>query len=172
MAFFEKFGEKISSAGKDMAKKTKELADITKLNMQIGSEEDNIKSKYIEIGKLYYELFSSNPDERLAPLCTSITESLGKISSYKEQIQSIKGVKKCSNCGAEIVNSALFCSSCGNKTSSEEEKAPEETNDESVKEAEEETIAVEDAPASVCPNCNAELDKDAAFCANCGQKIE
>ncbi len=172
MAFFERFGEKLSSAGKDMAKKTKELADVTKLNMQIGNEEDNIKSKYIEIGKLYYDLFSSTPDERLAPLCSSITESLNKISTYKEQIQSIKGVKKCAKCGAEIADSASFCSVCGNKASSEEEKEPEEANDETKEGPDEETVAVEDIPAPTCPNCNEQIDKDAAFCSKCGQKTK
>ncbi|OPZ88720.1 MAG: Double zinc ribbon [Firmicutes bacterium ADurb.Bin419] len=166
MAFFEKFGEKISSAGKDMAKKTKELADVTKLNMQIGSEEDNIKNNYIEIGKLYYGLFSSSPDERLASLCSSITESLNKINTYKEQIQTIKGIKKCPNCGSEIADSAVFCSVCGNKTSSEEEIAPEEANAETKEEA----PVVEETP-SLCPACNEPIDKNAAFCSKCGQKL-
>ncbi len=166
MAFFEKFGEKISSAGKDVAKKTKELADVTKLNMQIGSEEDNIKNNYVEIGKLYYGLFSSSPDERLAPLCSSITESLNKINTYKEQIQTIKGIKKCPKCGAEIADSALFCSVCGNKTSSEEEKEPEEAKTETKEEA----PVVEETPSS-CPACNEPIDKNAAFCSKCGQKI-
>ena len=111
MSFFNR----LTNAGKDMAKKTKELADITKLNLQISSEEDNIKNKYIEIGKLYYELFSSNPDEKFAELCSSITESMNKISALKEQILEIKGVKKCPKCGAEIAFSAVFCSACGTK---------------------------------------------------------
>lgn len=168
MAFFEKFGEKLSSAGKDVAKKTKELADVTKLNMQIGGEEDNIKNQYIEIGKLYYGLFSSSPDERLASLCSSVTESLNKISTYKEQIQAIKGVKKCEKCGAEISDSSAFCSVCGNKASTAEEKEPEEAKVETKEEA----VAVEDSPAPVCPNCNEPVDKDASFCPKCGQKVK
>jgi DNA-directed RNA polymerase subunit RPC12/RpoP len=111
MSFFAK----LTNAGKDVAKKTKELADIAKLNMQISSEEDNIKNKYIEIGKLYYELFSDNPDEKFAGFFSSIAESKNKISDLKDQILEIKGVKKCSNCGAEIDSAATFCSSCGNK---------------------------------------------------------
>jgi ribosomal protein L40E len=120
MAFFEKFGEKLTNAGKDVAKKTKELADITRLNMQISSEEDNIKNKYIEIGKLYYKLFSESPDERFTQLFNSIAESKNKINFFKEQIQAIKGIKICSNCGAEIESSAKFCSACGYKSVVEE----------------------------------------------------
>ena len=120
MSFFEKFGEKLTSAGKDVARKTKELADTAKLNMQISSEEDNIKNKYVEIGKLYYELFSSSPDDKFSEFCNSITESKNKIESLKVQIMEIKGVTKCSKCGAEIAYTATFCSSCGSPNASTE----------------------------------------------------
>lgn len=153
MAFFEKFGEKLTNAGKDVAKKTKELADVTKLNMQISSEEDNIKNKYSEIGKLYYKLFSESPDERFTQLFSSITESAGKINSFKEQIQAIKGMKKCSSCGAEIDDSAQFCSVCGNKSIVEEKPAVEEP-------AQDNSEGAENASHQACPESDEPIDKD------------
>lgn len=194
MAFFEKFGEKLTNAGKDVAKKTKELADVTKLNMQIGNEEDNIKSKYLEIGKLYYELFSSSPDEKFTELCSSIAESENKINTYKDQIQEIKGVKKCSKCGAEIASSAVFCSICGNKTA-EPDKASESSevvensecvqNNEAVESTEiiannevsenSEDTEVSDiinSTTSVCTTCNKTVTDSSMFCPNCGNKVK
>lgn len=155
MAFFEKFGEKLTNAGKDVAKKTKELADVTKLNMQINSEEDNIKNKYTEIGKLYYKLFSESPDENFAQLCSSIAESANKINSFKEQIQAIKGVKKCSSCGAEMDESAQFCSVCGNKIIIEETPVVEEPTQDSSEAAE-----TENPSDPACPGCDEPDDKD------------
>jgi len=149
MAFFERFGEKLSNAGKDVAKRTKELADITKLNMQINNEEDNIKSKYLEIGKLYYELHSSDPSEEFTDLCASITDSENKINTIKTEIQAIKGVKKCSKCGAEISLSATFCSVCGNKTVSEDT-----TDEQSISG---EVIETEDENQSIVSSENTEV---------------
>lgn len=181
MSFFEK----LTSAGKDMAKKTKELADITKLNLQISSEEDNIKEKYKEIGKLYYELYSSNPDEKFAEFCSAITQSMGKISDLRNQINEIKGVKKCSNCGAEIASTAVFCSACGSKAVSEESAATD--NNEAGNKTEESTDNSEvvencdenetssqniDSSSSLCPSCNNPIADNEVFCSSCGTKLE
>lgn len=181
MSFFDK----LTNAGKDMAKKTKELADITKLNMQISSEEDNIKNKYKEIGKLYYELYSSNPDEKFLEFCTAITESMGKISDLRNQINEIKGVKKCSNCGAEIASAAVFCSACGNKAVSEESttaesseegnKAEESTDNSEVVEncdANADSSQNIDSSSSLCPACNNPIAANEVFCSSCGTKLE
>lgn len=154
MDFFEKIGEKITSTSKDVAKKTKELADITKINAQIGNEEDNIKNMHSQIGKLYYELFSTNPDEPFVSLCASIMESQNKINAYREQIQTIKGVKKCSGCGAEIANSSVFCAICGCKIN---------TNEEGVN---------DDMSQSKCPSCAKPITDEMVFCTGCGNKLK
>lgn len=154
MAFFEKLGEKISSTSKDVAKKTKDLADIAKINMQISGEEDNIKDLYHQIGKKYYELHPNSNKAEFEALCNSVTQSLEKINTYKEQIQSIKGVKKCSNCGAEIEDSSVFCGVCGSKAATVEEKQ-------------------ESPPVSpICPGCQNPVTEDMAFCEGCGKKLK
>ncbi|MEN2775465.1 zinc ribbon domain-containing protein [Acetivibrio clariflavus] len=189
MSFFEK----LTSAGKDMAKKTKELADITKLNMQISSEEDKIKNKYLEIGKLYYELFSSNPDEKFAEFCAAITESKNKIALLKDQILEIKGAKKCSYCGAEIAKSAVFCSACGNKVANDENTTSDNTEESSETGENTESsqnnngfeVVVNNYPSentndpqqvdstpTLCPSCNNAVPSDSKFCPDCGNKLE
>ena len=40
-------------------------------------------------------------------------ESQTKIEELKKQIQDIKGVKRCTTCGAEIPENATICSFCG-----------------------------------------------------------
>ncbi len=153
MALFEKIGDKISSAGKDVAKKTKEIADITKINLQISNEEDNIKNLYNEIGKLYYEVHKNSPDAKMAVLCASITESINKIDLSKKQIQIIKGIIRCPKCGAENADSSAFCGTCGYKNSI----TPEVIEDNTTK--------------SKCPNCGEVFDGTGSFCSNCGGKI-
>lgn len=163
MAFFDKLGEKISSTSKDVAKKTKDLTEIAKINMHIGSEEDKLKIKYLEIGKLYYELYHDTPSEQFINLCEEITASINQIESSKRQILNIKGVKICSNCGAEVLQDAAFCGSCGVKV---EEEIPEEALTEVDVEVE---IVVTEIH---CSHCDSVISADAAFCGSCGQKVE
>ena len=55
MDFFEKVGDTITSKGKEVTGKAKDLAEIANLKSQISTCEDVIRKNYIEIGRLYYE---------------------------------------------------------------------------------------------------------------------
>mgnify|MGYP000844509471 CR=1 FL=1 len=63
MGFFDDFGKKISSAGQEAIAKTKELADVAKINSNISDEENKIKTAYSEIGKKYFENHSEDSEE-------------------------------------------------------------------------------------------------------------
>jgi len=154
MDIFNKIGEKITSTSKDVAKRTKNLADITKINSQISNEENNIRSKYSEIGKQYYRLFHDSPDEMFVELCNSITDSLSKIKCYKKQICSIKGVITCAKCCAEVPDSSIYCGSCGTKI----EQSVQET--------------AEDVSKPKCPQCSSDVSDDMMFCTKCGEKLK
>jgi len=149
------FFDKIQNAGKGVAQKTKDLAEIAKLNSRISNEEENIKTAYSQIGELYFKIFSESPDERFAALCNVVKQAQANIKEYTRQIQAIKGVKSCPNCGAEIANTAAFCSVCG---------ADARTA------AEEQEIKTSDGK-KVCPKCGASVSENAVFCGNCGNKI-
>ena len=53
MGFFDKLGETFSNTGKEVAKRTKDFTDITKLNSKITTEEDCIQKAYLKIGQLF-----------------------------------------------------------------------------------------------------------------------
>lgn len=113
MAFFDDLGKKLSQAGQTAVQKTKEMADIAKLNSAISDEEKRIDGSYLEIGKLYVSLHDAEHEADFDGLIAAIHESEGKIKDYQQQIKDIKGVVKCEKCGAEVPNNAAFCSSCG-----------------------------------------------------------
>ena len=46
-SFFEGLGKKVSQTGQDAMKKTKELAEMTKINSQISEEEKKLNKLYI-----------------------------------------------------------------------------------------------------------------------------
>ena len=155
MEVLSNIGKKITNAGQSAITKTKNMADISKLNGQVSGEENKIRGLYAQIGKLYFELYPDTPDERLAPLCASIRESLLVIESCNEQITEIKGIKRCPQCGAEIASAAAFCSVCGcSMTACKPQEADAE------------------APCGPkCPKCGFAAVPGDAFCGNCGNKM-
>lgn len=72
--------------------KTKIIAKITRLKTEIALEKNNIRKKYLEIGKKYYELYKDDPAEELKDFCVDITEATDRIELKKKQIEDIKTV--------------------------------------------------------------------------------
>lgn len=154
MAFFEDLGKKVSQTGQDAIKKTKIMAETSKLNSQISSEKRVICDTYSKIGEKYFELFCESPDENLSDFVTAIKEAQQRIEEHEDQIKKLKGIDCCPTCGAELKEGALFCASCGTKTA----EVPAEEK--------EEPQAVE----KVCTNCGEKLADGIQFCSNCGTK--
>ncbi len=200
MGFFDDLGKKMSDAGQSAVQKTKEMSDIARLNSSISQNESKINSLYVQIGKLYTEKYGIEGEDEFSGLVKEIKESEDQIVEYKKQIEEIKGVKRCPNCGAEVPKDAAFCSSCGAAMPKVEEPISEDMVKCTkcgalvkkgmrfctscgqpiqipIAEAEdsdategEEETAIEPA-AKKCPSCGAEMEGDADFCSECGTKL-
>lgn len=184
MAFFDEIGKKISQTGQKAVQKTKEMADVAKLNSTVSDEEKKVSNIYHQIGQLYVSLYEDNPEPDFKVLIEQLNESLSKIEEMKQQIQDIKGVKRCTNCGAEIPNNATFCSACGTaviqqkivsisdlatcsncgKMVEKEMKFCTFCGSPMVKE-------IVEKEKKKCTNCGAELNNDVAFCTQCGTPV-
>lgn len=81
--------EKAQDAAKTVAGKTQDAARRAKLNAQIASEREGMKKKYTELGKLYYEKYSSNPDPDLAEPMTAITEALDRVAARQAELDAL-----------------------------------------------------------------------------------
>ena len=122
MAFLNNLGKKIGDAAEAASDKAKELAEITKLNSSISSEQKKIEALYAEIGKIIFESEKGNPESAVAGQCDAIIAGQNTIEELTEKVNSIKGggqasagtgKKFCGNCGAEISETMKFCGSCG-----------------------------------------------------------
>lgn len=156
MAIFERIGEKITNTSQDVVKKAKEVAEISRLNTQIGMEENIVKEKFFELGQQYYQDNQKGIEGDYTSLILKIRESKAKIEQYKQDILKEKKVRCCGKCGAEMPMEAAFCSMCGNKT---EVERPQ----------------IEDVPKKqmlFCPNCGKQIVMGACFCPECGEKID
>ena len=53
MAFFDDLGRKLTSVSQSAVQKTKDVADIAKINAEISELERTVNNLYYQIGKLY-----------------------------------------------------------------------------------------------------------------------
>lgn len=147
MAFFNEIGKKISQTGQSAVQKTKEMADVAKLNSVVTEQEKILNQQYQILGKLFYEksIEGDNSLTDFSELFDSISKKMAEIKSYNEQIKLIKGIEKCPNCGNDISLEAAFCLHCGTK--------------------------IERFEKQKCSVCGSEIAEGAAFCTNCGKRI-
>lgn len=161
MAFFEKMSETIASKSKDVAKKAKEMAEVSGLNAQIGTQKDIINKIYKEVGEMVCENREGWSELNLEEQFARLDAAKAEIERLQGEIYRAKDVKLCANCGAEIERDAAFCPKCGTQ-------AP-------VLETEEIGAEIVDgevtAETTVCPNCGREMETGTVFCPACGTKI-
>ncbi len=72
------------------AAKTRELAEIAKLKMNISAEQDTIRRAYTEIGKRYYAAHGTEEKNAYPSICAKITECNQKIADSKQKIADIR----------------------------------------------------------------------------------
>lgn len=114
MEFFDKLGETIVTAGRDVTQKAKDISGVAKLKMDIKAKEEFVNRQYAEIGELYYDAHKNDvpaPFEQFE----SIAETLESIEQMKKELLDLKGAKECPKCGTKTSDEASYCPSCGAK---------------------------------------------------------
>ena len=112
MSFLNNLGQKISDVSQTTIKKTKDLADTAKLNLNISEEERKIDTAYEQIGKWYVEKHREDAEEDVKTWLDAIAASEARIKECRESIHQMKGVAICPSCGASVDADAAFCSAC------------------------------------------------------------
>lgn len=115
MDFFDKLGETIVSAGKDVGQKAKDVSEIAKLRLDIKTKEDFVEKQYATLGAAYYEKHKEDEQSEEAEQFFLIKEALEEIDRMKTEVLRIKGAAECPKCGAKMPDGAVFCSNCGAK---------------------------------------------------------
>ncbi|MDR1806033.1 MAG: zinc-ribbon domain-containing protein [Clostridium sp.] len=173
MAFFEGIGKRITQTGQEAVQKTKDMAETVKLNGIISDEEKRINNSFLQIGKVYFETHSDDPEPIFAQLLAEIKGSKTKIVQCTERIRQLKGLACCPKCGTEMPLAAPFCI-CGSPMNNSPSAAIPSPSAESVV-AFSGTTAETPAPTpdtKLCPSCGKELLGTAVFCSGCGMKME
>lgn|GEM_PF-221932 len=135
MAFFDKLGETLVNASKDVSQKAKDLSGTAKLTLDIRSKEDQVQKLYTEIGRRYFDEHKED-DPVMYDEMGQVKELLTAIEDMKKEMLDLKGAKVCPRCGAEVQAQDAYCKSCGAKMEDDDIVV-----DAVVKEAPEEPVA-------------------------------
>ena len=147
------WGDKLNQITKSAVSKSKEMAEITRLNMENSSSEQKIKELAVQIGTLVVDQQLLMDNVQVAEWAAQIAKLREAVAKNQETIREIRNINICSNCGAEVSRISKFCDKCGSPM------------DRSVLE---ESMA---AAVPTCPNCGERLEPGALFCTNCGTKV-
>ncbi|HPD00334.1 MAG TPA: zinc ribbon domain-containing protein [Acetivibrio sp.] len=117
MDFIKDVTKKVASTAKVAVKKSGVLVEITKLNLNIGTEKDKISKIYTQIGKAVCDSFEKGEDvpSNYTVLCEKVLNIKENIEKMKRQILQLKNIKICPSCGAELEVDVAYCSRCGAK---------------------------------------------------------
>lgn len=147
------WGDKFNQLTKSAVSKSKEMAEITRLNMDISNNEQKLKELAVQVGMSVVDRKLLLEDEQIAELAAQIETLRESIAKNQALIQEIRNINICANCGAEVSRTSKFCDKCGSPM------------DRSALE----TSAAGAVP--VCPECGEQLEPGALFCTNCGTKL-
>lgn len=196
MAILDEIGKKITVTGQETVQKAKDMADIAKLNSQIGELDKNIGTTCTEIGDLVLQLYGeiateelieqtereeNDKQKRVIEKIITIRKLQDEIAGCQEQIKVLKKVTRCPKCNGEISVDDLFCSKCGFKMETKSAEGLKQCNKCGAMIPEDAGFCtscgakVEDMTEvvhKVCSSCGMELEEEAVFCANCGTKVQ
>jgi len=150
MDFFDTLGSKLSQTGQKAKQTASDLRDSAKLTGQVSALTKEIQGLYAQLGEAYFKARGEEPDAAVQEHCDALKGKLKELELVRADLQRLKNVKVCPQCGAENEADARFCAQCSTPL-------PELPKREEPRE-------------SFCPNCGAKLIAGAKFCTKCGAK--
>ncbi len=166
--------DRVSKTFSETGQKTKDLAEIAKLNGKISNNERRIKQIYRDLGELYCTLHAEDAEEEFVEMVASANELAAQNQEWDAQIRELKGMVKCPECGKFIEKDAQVCMYCGYQVIPEPAPNPEpDPSGDPVRTPPRGAAASPmAAPGGICPICGEKLEDDVLFCPNCGTRVQ
>lgn len=112
-----KLSEYLETGAGNVAKKSGELIEVSKINMEISSEEKKAYELYAKIGKKIYKRYieGMEVDKDFISKCKEIEDIEKDIKELKERKLRAKEMKNCRHCYCEMKAEDNYCPRCGKK---------------------------------------------------------
>ena len=112
---FSSIKKNISNGATQVAKKSKNIVAISKININIDSNENKIYELYAKIGEAIFNRYKESKDIPLdlKETCKDINRLEEENEKLIGKVNKIKKLKKCSNCGEDMKLEITYCPKCG-----------------------------------------------------------
>lgn len=109
------YAGKTGQAAESAGRKATELAQATRINLQIFDLNTECEVLYKEIGKLMYDVHQGieADEEGIQERLVKLDERHEKIAALREQISLTRSSVRCPNCGKVCSRTDAFCAACG-----------------------------------------------------------
>lgn len=147
MDFLNEFGKRFSSVARSVTEKSKEGAEVTRLNGELRAAEAALEQLFARFGRLCYGGGGGEEAEALAVRIRAVELQVKELTEKRDVAREYK---RCLSCGAVFPREAKFCSACGKRLPDEAPKP--------------EPVAV----GEYCPGCGALRENGEPRCPVCG----
>ncbi len=113
--FADKTGKAAVRAADTAGKKANEVAQATRVNLQIFDLNTECGALYKELGKMMYDahIGIETPNEVMEETLQRLDENRAKVQELKSKLSDADMQTVCSVCGKPCAQGDVYCSSCG-----------------------------------------------------------
>ncbi len=154
MDFLNEFSKKVSSVARSVTEKSKESAELSRLNAELRQAQDALEKLYARYGKACFAVRQGGDAEEAEQLALRVRAAILQVEEAAARRDAAREMKRCAGCGMVHPKEARFCSGCG-KRLPEELPKPEPVE-----------------PGAYCPGCGAKREDGELRCAVCGAAFD
>ena len=110
---FSDLGRKLSKLGQDTKNGVQKVSDSVTISNRISQEKKSLERLFALIGEAVYKENPDVPKAGLEDEWAAVKVAYANIASYTEQLNQVKGLIYCPNCGRPAAAGDKFCAKCG-----------------------------------------------------------
>ena len=110
---FSDLGKKLSKLGQDTKNGVQKVSDSVSISNRISAEKKSLERLFAAIGETVYKESPDVPKEGLEDEWAAVKVAYANIASLGEQLDHVKGIIYCPNCGRPADKGDKFCAKCG-----------------------------------------------------------
>lgn len=107
------WSDRLAQVTQNAISKSKEVAGVTKLNMEISALNQDIRNIQAQVGAYVLENGFLLENPYVADWAEKVHAHKANIEAKNEKIMELKNVTICPGCGKEVSRSNRFCEHCG-----------------------------------------------------------
>lgn len=110
---FSDLGKKLSKIGQDTKNGVQKVSDSVSISNRITAEKKSLERLFASIGEAVYKESPDVAKEGLEDEWAAVKVAYANIASLNDQLNHVKGIIYCPNCGRPAAKGDKFCAKCG-----------------------------------------------------------